>query len=353
MFERLMVLGLLALGSCWVGSGCTSTTTEKSTGTNWLDCDTDSDCAFVEGARCGPDSVCVDRDGNKIVSGSQARDSGVTSTNVADAAAAQAHDSGTTSPITTDSGTATTFIVVDCYSPGQNLDLAYDVGSVGCECAAGAQGTCINGVALGCSDGHWRAVIDGACDACWNPTDTDLAKDSPTSGCSCSTGEMDACSYSQFTGYIHASCTGGTWQLGTSTLPCASCTSDSQCSVYERCVSGTCQSAGVPCSVNGVLYRDGTDGIPDPFSCNTCTCSNGGYLGCTTVGCLETEECPPGTTPAAICGACGTAGGCAYVITGCRPTCQTDADCELGMVCQATQWPGSESARACTYAGCF
>jgi hypothetical protein len=56
-----------------------------------------------------------------------------------------------------------------CYSPTQNLDSAYDEGSVGCECDDGSAGQCIadsegRNVALVCNGGQWTAVEDGPCE---------------------------------------------------------------------------------------------------------------------------------------------------------------------------------------------
>src|SRR5262245_31089378 len=38
----------------------------KSTGTNWLGCHVDADCAVVTGAHCGQNRICVDRSGKPI-----------------------------------------------------------------------------------------------------------------------------------------------------------------------------------------------------------------------------------------------------------------------------------------------
>jgi hypothetical protein len=51
----------------------------------------------------------------------------------------------------------------DCYSPTQNLNHAYDDGTVGCACGAEDRDQCITGVALVCENARWQAVIDGPC----------------------------------------------------------------------------------------------------------------------------------------------------------------------------------------------
>jgi hypothetical protein len=48
-------------------SCATTATQQKSTGTNWLSCDVDEDCAVVQGASCNIEHVCVDATGKAIV----------------------------------------------------------------------------------------------------------------------------------------------------------------------------------------------------------------------------------------------------------------------------------------------
>lgn len=54
-----------------------------------------------------------------------------------------------------------------CFSPTQNLDIAYTVGAHGCACNSADEDQCIDGVALIC-DGTWRAVEDGPCFPAWH-----------------------------------------------------------------------------------------------------------------------------------------------------------------------------------------
>jgi hypothetical protein len=50
-----------------------------------------------------------------------------------------------------------------CFAPGKNLSTAYEQGSVGCACSSRDPEQCLDGVALVCRSGRWRAVIDGPC----------------------------------------------------------------------------------------------------------------------------------------------------------------------------------------------
>jgi hypothetical protein len=52
-----------------------------------------------------------------------------------------------------------------CYSPSENLDIAYEPGALGCPCDADDEDACIGGVALICEgDDHWQSVEDGPCE---------------------------------------------------------------------------------------------------------------------------------------------------------------------------------------------
>lgn len=63
-----------------VAAGCASPSNQdKSTGTNWLECQDEADCARVEGATCRRDHVCVDR-GKKPIQASVVDGSGGAST---------------------------------------------------------------------------------------------------------------------------------------------------------------------------------------------------------------------------------------------------------------------------------
>jgi hypothetical protein len=81
---------------------------------------------------------------------------------------------------------------------------------------------------------------------------------------------------------------------------------------------------GTDCIVNGVKYASGAT-VPDPFSCNSCSCEDGAITICTEIGC--SIPCPEGTIAGSGCAECGPVGGCPAVETGCMPVCSTDDDC--------------------------
>jgi len=60
MLERWNAFVLVA-----ILAGC-GATTEKTTGTNWVTCSQDADCASLPNAHCGPDKVCIDAIGRVV-----------------------------------------------------------------------------------------------------------------------------------------------------------------------------------------------------------------------------------------------------------------------------------------------
>ena len=84
------------------------------------------------------------------------------------------------------------------------------------------------------------------------------------------------------------------------------------------------RAPGTACLVDGIVYEDGAT-VPDPFSCNSCTCEDGEISICTEIGCGEV--CGDGTTEASMCAECGPAGGCAVRETGCLAVCRDDDGC--------------------------
>jgi hypothetical protein len=53
---------------------------------------------------------------------------------------------------------------IACYSPTQNLSIAYQVGAQGCACNPATDASvCVQGVALVCIGETWKSVIDGPC----------------------------------------------------------------------------------------------------------------------------------------------------------------------------------------------
>jgi hypothetical protein len=145
---------------------------------------------------------------------------------------------------------------------------------------------------------------------CFSPTHRpELALSGAASGCACSNDEPSGCvTVVNDQGRPHElafMCLSGTWRS----------VEDGPC--WER--------QGVACKVNGVVYPSGTSNIPDPVSCNSCSCE-GGSLGCTTIGCHK--DCPAGTAEGQRCAQCGIADGCDTVESGCLPACNDDSDCE-------------------------
>lgn len=91
------------------------------------------------------------------------------------------------------------------------------------------------------------------------------------------------------------------------------------CSIMQGCMDAYDSSPGPACKVDGVIYPDGAVNIPDPTSCNTCTC-NAGTLACNTdMKCPR--PCPTGSKLAMGCAQCGPTDACEVVETSCRPTC--------------------------------
>jgi hypothetical protein len=344
-------LGLCTLVAAF---GCASTATEKSTGTNWITCDTDADCALVQDARCSDEKVCVDPQGVKIsksvlagrdggpgggsgsggASGSAgASGSGTASGSGGAIANGGASGNGNTggaanSPSTggsaaVDAGTGGAATAIGCFSPGQNLGTVNDPGAFGCKCSPSAPGFCVGGVALVCTDGRWQAVEDGPCWDCWTPDRPDLAEGNPSNGCDCTTENEMACMHTMRGGYATAMCSGGKWTRRLDINAC-SCTSDARCGYGSRCESGICAMAR--CEVDGMRYAAGATDIADPVNCNTCQCMQDGTLECTRYPC-PVSSCPSGTTRETACLECGPTDGCSLVRTGCLPLCDTASDC--------------------------
>lgn len=90
---------------------------------------------------------------------------------------------------------------------------------------------------------------------------------------------------------------------------------------YVECAAACPYDEGLGCVVGGELYPHGS-GFTDPFSCNGCTCQNGGFGGCSQGACEK--PCPEGTAPGAQCGICGQAGVCEAIEIACLPVCGTD-----------------------------
>lgn len=104
---------------------------------------------------------------------------------------------------------------------------------------------------------------------------------------------------------------------GVSCEPCpAPAPALGRCDSSGQCVDVV--SAGIGCKVDGIVYPSGAGKIPDPTSCNQCSCDNG-KLACTEIAC--DKPCPAGTQLATSCAACGPTDACLVVEYACRPTC--------------------------------
>ena len=99
-----------------------------------------------------------------------------------------------------------------------------------------------------------------------------------------------------------------------------------KCSIEGRCEDSAEPGPGPGCKVAGVVYADGSSGIPDPISCNLCSC-NAGQLACTDQACPM--PCPTGTKLATSCAQCGPTDACEVVEHACRAVC-TDT-CTAGV----------------------
>jgi pacifastin inhibitor LCMII len=110
--------------------------------------------------------------------------------------------------------------------------------------------------------------------------------------------------------------------------PCPPCLSPgpATCTPGGTCENAPYRPVETACKVAGVVYPSGATGIPDPVSCNKCSCENG-QLSCTEINCPS--ACPMGTIYAVECAQCGPTDDCEVAEYGCLPTC-TDA-CMSGM----------------------
>jgi hypothetical protein len=353
MLEKSWTLGLGVMLAV-VGGACSSASPEKSTGTNWIHCSSDADCASDPELRCGAEGVCVPRNtgsgGSGAVSdsdsgfphqgnrggfggtGPQSFDAGATNgVGGSDGVDSSIPNGGSTNG---DSGAQTQSS--GCFSPGQNLENSGELGAFGCRCtkSLAPNGLCFGQVLL-CQNAHWQwgQLEAGTCAGCWLPDQPEFANVFPDKGCACVNENETKCIVTQGDGEKSAVCRGGTWKLDAAPNTCT-CTTDAQCGYGGKCeidsdggviFGGTC--AHRQCEVDGVRYAVGADGIPDPTDeCNTCQCQADGSLSCTLIACAATV-CGPNTIQTSTCVGCGLTGGCALTRYGCLPRCATNADC--------------------------
>lgn len=208
----------------------------------------------------------------------------------------------------------------ECFSPTQRLDLAREVGGVGCTCS-GARSVCVSDEdssepwsgQLDCVDGRWKSVPSKCHEDCFSPTNRpDLAVEAGAIGCACR--DSPECVLTEYDGQP--------WLIS------FECEDERWISVEDGvCGDGT----QAYCRSEGVTYPHGARHIPSPFDCNECECDNG-TLGCTEAYCFKgQQECPQGTTLIRRCVECGgRMGECAVVETGCftEQECP-DGDCSV------------------------
>jgi hypothetical protein len=116
----------------------------------------------------------------------------------------------------------------------------------------------------------------------------------------------------------------------TSGVVCGACETPSggRCSAAGRCEE-VYSPGGRACKVGGVVYADGEGGIPDPTSCNQCSCADG-QLACTEIYCPL--PCPAGHTLGQQCAQCGPTDACLVVEHACFTAC-VDGCGEPGRTC--------------------
>lgn len=93
-------------------------------------------------------------------------------------------------------------------------------------------------------------------------------------------------------------------------------------------------SSGASCKINGVSYASGSKAVPDPRSCNTCTCRDGALVGCSQLACGN--ACTTGSAFGFSCVRFGVEG-CLENEFGCRPACSGDETCAAPATCDREQ----------------
>jgi len=153
----------------------------------------------------------------------------------------------------------------------------------------------------------------GSTGECFSPIESpELALDSNAIGCPCTFGE--SCVLVDDGGRPHALalvCERGRWQ-SVEDGPCAP--------QVPRAAA---------CKVLGRIYSSGSTYVPDPHSCNICSCEDG-QLTCTEINCPS--ACPPNGGPGTQCVECGPTDACLVVEHTCLPVCSDHDSCE-GKAC--------------------
>jgi hypothetical protein len=116
---------------------------------------------------------------------------------------------------------------------------------------------------------------------CFSPTQQpELSQDSEASGCPCGPGDGPTCIGTRYLApnlELSFECVDGAW------------------AVVEE---GACDG-GAGCQTDDGIYASGAQNVPDPYSCNTCSCIDGVITNCTEIGCPK--ACPDNSMPALGC----------------------------------------------------
>jgi hypothetical protein len=147
------------------------------------------------------------------------------------------------------------------------------------------------------------------------PQCTVVGADALPCGCNVYVNPANAAALAQLKGFA-ADYEQNACGAGVACAPCAP-TLGASCSPAGSCEE-TPRPGGRGCKVAGVDYPDGATGIPDPVSCNQCSCQDGS-LACTKIACPM--PCPAGSTFGQQCAACGPTDACQVVEFGCFPSC--------------------------------
>jgi len=202
-----------------------------------------------------------------------------------------------------------------------------------CRCGKGGSISCTDKACYSCQDmqtSYARAVEEARkCD----PQSNNQCRGKLSEGLQCSCGvfvdeaNVDAIAAAKrdAASYATGNCGGG--------VLCGACATPvgGYCSQAGRCET-LWQEEPRACKVGGVVYPDGATGIPDPTSCNKCTCSDG-ELSCTEINCPT--PCPTEHGFASQCALCGPTDECLIVEHACLPTCSPDGPACAEGACSA------------------
>jgi hypothetical protein len=119
---------------------------------------------------------------------------------------------------------------------------------------------------------------------CFSPTQrVELAQDPAASGCPCGPGDEPECVGTRYLApfkELSFQCVDGAWAV----VPDGACDGKAGCQTDDG------------------IYASGAKHVPDPYSCNTCSCDDGKITGCTEINCPK--PCPDNSMPALGCLSC-------------------------------------------------